>query len=148
MTLAGGTFSKGNFSEGGVNSPGVGALTLTLAGSHIDFGTGSVGVLTFASFTPGAFTLTIDNWTGTAGTMGSGSMDRLIFASDQSGNLGNFSFTGYGAGAVEFNLGGGYWEVVPAPEASTWITAAFALGAVGFHFFRRRPSKGQPPSTT
>jgi autotransporter-associated beta strand protein len=141
MTLAGGTFAKGNFSEGTAALPGVGALTLTASGSRIDFGTGTVGVLTFASFTPGSFTLTIDNWTGTVATQGiSGTTDRLIFASSQSANLGSFDFTGYAPGAIEFNLGNGYYEIAPAavPEASTWIAAALGFGVVGLHFVRRR----------
>jgi hypothetical protein len=141
VTLAGGTFAKGNFSEGTAALPGVGALTLTAAGSTLDFGSGTVGVLNFASFTPGTFTLTIDNWTGTIATQGGGTSDRLIFASDQSANLNSFSFTGYGAGAMEFNLGGGYYEIVPVapvPEPSTYIVGALALAAVGFHQARRR----------
>jgi autotransporter-associated beta strand protein len=142
MTLAGGTFGKGNFSEGSASAPGVGALTLTASGSHLDFGTGTVGVLTFASFTPSSFTLTIDNWTGTANTAGNGSTDRLIFASNQSANLSSFSFTGY-AGATEVDLLNGYWEVVPAavPEPSTWVAAALALAVFGVHFVRRRATR-------
>jgi autotransporter-associated beta strand protein len=138
MTLAGGTFAKGNFKEGTASANGVGALTLTAAGSKLDFGTGTVGVLTFASFTPNAFTLTIDNWTGTVATQGGAGTDRLIFDSDQSGNLSSFAFAGY-AGAVEFNLGGGFYEVVPAtvPETSTWVAAALALGAIAFSQRRR-----------
>jgi fibronectin-binding autotransporter adhesin len=143
MTLAGGTFAKGNFSEGTAGTPGVGALTLTASGSHLDFGTGTVGVLTFASFTPGGFTLTIDNWTGNGNTVGSPSTDRLIFASDQSANLSSFVFNGF-AGAVEFNLNNGYYEVTPlqaVPETSTWVAAALALGVAGLHFARRRRAK-------
>ena len=140
MTLAGGTFAKGNFSEGTTGSAGVGALTLTASGSKIDFGSGSVGILTFASFTPGSFTLTIDNWTGTVNTAGSPSTDRLIFTSDQSTNLSSFFFTGYAPGASEFNLGGGYWEVTPAavPETSTWFAALLGLGVAAFHLIRRQ----------
>jgi fibronectin-binding autotransporter adhesin len=141
ITLAGGTFAKGNFSEGGAGSAGVGALTLTAAGSQIDFGSGTVGVLTFASFTPGAYTLTINNWTGTANTVGSGSTDRLIFASDQSLNLSSFSFTGFAPGAMEIALVGGYYEIVPVPEPSTWIVAAFVVVPVGFHLARRTRRK-------
>jgi fibronectin-binding autotransporter adhesin len=138
MSLGGGTFAKGDFNEGTTSSVGVGALTLT-ASSHIDFGTGTVGVLTFASLNPSTFTLTIDNWTGNYNTVGSGSTDRLIFNSDQASNLSSFFFTGYGAGGVEFNLGGGYWEVVAAvPEPSTWIVAALSLGALGCYHVRRR----------
>ena len=126
MTLAGGTFSKENFSEGTAGSVGLGALTLTATGSHIDFGTGTVGVLSFASFSPGSNTLTIDNWTGIDHTVGSASTDRLIFNADQTSNLSFFSFTGY-SGTTEFALGNGYFEVTPAPEPSTWIAAAFRI---------------------
>ena len=101
MTLAGGTFAKGNFAEGTTSAAGMGALTLTASGSHIDFGTGTVGVLSFASFTPAADTLSIDNWTGTFNTVGDASTDRLVFNSDQAANLNNFWFTGYAPGASE-----------------------------------------------
>jgi autotransporter-associated beta strand protein len=140
MTLAGGTFAKGNFSEGSTSTAGAGALTLSATGSHLDFGTGTVGTLTFASFTPGIFSLTIDNWTGTLGTVGSGTTDRLIFASDQSANLTHFSFTGFASGATEFSLGGGYWEVTPVapvPEPSTYVAGALALGALVYHQRKR-----------
>ena len=102
---------------------------MTATGSHIDFGSGTVGILTFASFTANSNTLNIDNWTGTANTVGSASTDRLIFDSDQSSNLNNFWFTGYAPGASEFSLGGGYYEVVPTvvPEPSTYVA-----GILGF----------------
>lgn len=137
MTLAGGTFMKGNFSEGSTSTAGVGALTLTAAGSHLDFGTGTVGALTFASLAPGAFTLTIDNWTGTAATLGGVGTDRLIFNSDQSANLSSFLFTGYAAGAVEFNLGGGFFEVVPIPETGPYYSGLLALSVVLLHHRRQ-----------
>jgi fibronectin-binding autotransporter adhesin len=117
ITLGGGTFAKGNFSEGSTSTAGVGALTLSATGSHLDFGTGTVGTFNFASFNPGSNILTIDNWTGTAPTVGTVTTDRLIFASDQSANLGSFNFTGFGPGAMEFNLGGGYYEIAPVPRA-------------------------------
>jgi autotransporter-associated beta strand protein len=140
VTLAGGTLSKGNSNEGLANAPGMGALTLTASGSTLNFGSGTVGVLTFASFTPGSFTLTIDNWTGAAATQGGATTDRLIFNSDQSANLNSFFFTGYAPGAMEFSLPGGYYEVVPAvvPEPSTWIGAALTFALLGFNALRRR----------
>jgi autotransporter-associated beta strand protein len=138
LILAGGTFAKGAFTEGGANTVGLGALTLMATGSHIDFGTGNVGVLTFASFNPNGFTLTIDNWTGTANQAGTGLTDRLIFNSDQSANLSSFVFTGYGSGGVEVNLNNGFWEITPVPEASTWVSAAFAFAAIGFHAIQQR----------
>lgn len=135
VTLAGGTLSKGNFSEGSATAAGMGALTLTASGSRIDFGSGTVGVLTFVSLSAGAHTLTIDNWTGNLNTVGSATTDRLIFNSSQASNLSYFSFTGYEAGATQFDLGGGYYEVAPmtaVPEPSTYLAAAMALLAVGF----------------
>jgi autotransporter-associated beta strand protein len=134
MTLAGGTFAKGNFNEGlagsaGTSTLGVGALTLTATGSTVDFGSGTVGTLSFASFTPGANTLLINNWTGAANTLGTASTDRLIFNSDQTANLSSFSFTGYAPGATEFNLGGGYYEITPAavPEPATYAVGLLTL---------------------
>jgi fibronectin-binding autotransporter adhesin len=150
VNIDGGTLAKGNFSEGAADAPGMGALTLISDGSHLDFGTGTVGVMTFAAFTPGSFTLTIDNWTGAIGAMGSGTTDRLVFALDQAANLGSFSFTGY-SGAMEIPLTGGYYEIVPAaavPEASTWIAAGLAVGVVGLHFFRRLRPRRRTASET
>ena len=146
MTLAGGTFGKGNFSEGTSTSLGLGALTLTASGSQIDFGSGTVGVLTFASFAPGSFTLTIANWTGTLGTEGDGTTDRLIFGSSQAANLSSFAFNGYGPGAMQFDLGNGYYEITPVsavPEPSTYVAAALALATIAFQQMRRRRRAGK-----
>ncbi|MFZ1220430.1 MAG: autotransporter-associated beta strand repeat-containing protein [Chthoniobacterales bacterium] len=138
MTLSGGTFARGNFSEGSTSSLGLGALILAASDSHLDFGTGTAGALTFASFSPGAYTLTIDNWTGTVGGQGNNLTDRLIFTSDQSANLGSFFFTGYGLGAVEIDLGGGYYEIVAAvPEPATFVSGAMVLGLLLFHHRRQ-----------
>jgi fibronectin-binding autotransporter adhesin len=147
ITLFGGTFAKGDFHEGTINTPGVGALSLTASGSQIDFGTGTTGILSFASFNPvsgpNTFTLTIANWTGTASTVGNTLSDRLIFASDPSAYLSNFSFEGYAPGAVEFLLPSGLYEVVPTavPEPSTWVAAVFAFGAIVFFQCRRVAAK-------
>ena len=134
LTLAGGTLLKGNFSEGTASVVGVGALTLTAAGSKIDFGTGSVGILTFASLTRNGYSLTIDNWTGTARTQGTLLTDRLIFDSDQTSNLGSFNFTGYGPGALEIALVGGFYEIVPIPEVRTFVPGLLALVVVLVRF--------------
>jgi autotransporter-associated beta strand protein len=139
VALAGGTIARGNFSEGSTSSAGFGALTLSASGSRLDFGTGTAGVLAFAGFTANNFTLTIDNWSGTANTLGSSLTDRLIFSSSQSANLGSFSFTGY-AGATQFDLGSGYFEVVPmtpVPEPSTYAAGLLAFMAVGWQQRRR-----------
>jgi hypothetical protein len=97
-----------------------------------------VGALTFDTFNPSTYALTIANWTGTPNTVGTDSTDRLIFASDQTANLSSFLFNGYGPGAVEFDLGNGYYEIAPVPETSTWLAGAFTLGGVGIQLFRRR----------
>ena len=141
VTLAGGTLSKGNFSEGSSSVGGAGTLSLAADGSTIDFGTGDAGTLAFAIFNPGAFSLTIDGWTGTPGLIGDDTTDRLIFASDPSANLANFLFSGYGPGAVALLLDGGFYEVTPnftpVPEINPAIAAAGVCGAFGF-FMRRR----------
>lgn len=125
---------------GGGSAPGAGALTLSATGSDLDFGTGTVGTLTSASFSPGNFSLTVDNWTG-AGT------DGLVFHSDQSFNLSRFNFTGYAAGAFEIDLGGDFYEiapVAPVPEPSTCVAGALALGALAFHQRRRQRQRRTP----
>src|SRR5439155_6106297 len=102
---------------------GVGALTLNGAGSHLDFGTGTVGILSFTNLNPAGNTITIDNWTGTPNTVGDASADRLVFGADQAANLTFFNFTGY-VDATEIDLGNGFWEIVPltaVPEPSTWL---------------------------
>jgi len=137
VTLDGGTIAKGDFSEGTANSVGIGTLTLSASGSHIDFGSGTVGILTFASFDPSVdlLTITIDNWTGIANTAGGPTGDRLIFNSSQTANLALFGFTGYVPGATQFNLGGGYYEITPVtavPGSSTWTAATLALFAMAW----------------
>ena len=144
ITLAGGSFAKGDFSEGSASTPGMGALTLTASGSQIDFGTGTVGILTFDSYNPATYSVMIANWTGTPNLVGNGSADRLIFASDQSTNLGSFVFSGYGPGAVEFNLGNGYYEITPVPETSTWLAGALTLGVLGIQIALRRRRQKAP----
>jgi hypothetical protein len=56
-----------------------------------------------------------------------------------SANLSSFQFTGYGPGATEFSLTGGYYEIVPAavPESSTYLAAILAVKVVGYHQWRR-----------
>ena len=125
LTLAGGKFSKGNFSEGSTTGPGLGSLNLSAPGGTIDFGIDTVGTLTFASFNPGTESLIIDNWTGTANTVGDLSTDRLIFQSDQTANLSNFLFTNY-QGATQFDLGGGFYEITPLLSGVPEINPAFA----------------------
>ena len=142
VTLAGGTLSKGDFSEGTSTAVGAGTLNLTAEGSTIDFGTGTAGTLAFAIFNPGSFSLTIDNWTGNAGEIGDDSTDRLIFATDPTASLANFLFTGYAPGAISLVLDGGYYEVTPAsltpvPEMNPAVMASLLCAGVGIAFHRR-----------
>ena len=144
VTLAGGTIAKGNYSEGSSSTAGFGALTLEVTDSRLNFGTGTVGTLTFASFNSDALRLIVDNWTGTANTVGSATTDRLIFNSDQSANLALFSFSGYADGATQFQLANGYYEITPmtpVPEPSTYAAAALAAVLVGYRFIRQRKSR-------
>lgn len=146
LSLGGETFATGGFSQGTANSVGMGALTLTGADSHIDFGTNAVGLLSIASFDPSGELLLIDNWTGTSNTVGNASTDRLIFDTGQSASLGSFSFSG-SSGAAEFNLGGGFYEITelgPVPEPSTWFAAALAFLALVYHSRRQLLSRIAP----
>ncbi|MCX6968500.1 MAG: autotransporter-associated beta strand repeat-containing protein, partial [Verrucomicrobia bacterium] len=136
ITLAGGTFKTGGFSES------VGALTLT-ASSIIDMGAGS-STLTFASlagWTAGQ-TLKIYNWSGTLGH--SGGTDQLIFTSTAglSSHLNQILFysnngtTQVGTGTMIYGNG----ELGPlsgVPEPSTYIGAIALLGLVGWRERRR-----------
>lgn len=128
LTLAGGTFNTGGFSEGSDSADGIGALTLTAA-STLNFGSGA-SVITFAGFVPGGNVLTILNWT-------EGS-DQLIFSENQFGNLAFFSFNGMGA--AQNDLGGGFYEIVPVPEPTTIICGIILAGIVLWRdqkYFRR-----------
>jgi autotransporter-associated beta strand protein len=142
VTLAGGTLSKGDFSEGTSSAVGAGTLSLTVDGSHIDFGTGTPGTLAFAIFNPGSYSLLIDNWTGTPGSIGDATTDRLIFATNPTPNLSSFIFTGYNSGAVAWLLDTGYYEVTPGsltpvPEMNPALAASTVCAALAVLFHRR-----------
>ncbi|HEY1769770.1 MAG TPA: PEP-CTERM sorting domain-containing protein [Chthoniobacterales bacterium] len=153
MTLSGGTLKPNGNSEGsgstslggsvvsGTSAFGMGALTLS-SNSTLDYGTTGKATLTFTSFSPTAGTiLNILNYTNTTENISlmksgiDGTDDRLIFDANESSNLSDFSFNG--VGATEIALGGGYFEIVPVPEPSTWLPAGLSLGAVVFTQRRR-----------
>ena len=139
VELAGGTIARGEFNEGSASTAGLGALSLTATGSRLDFGTGTVGTITFASFNAGSYTLVIDNWSAAANRGDSAGGDRLIFNSSQEGNLDSFSFTGYN-GATQSDLGGGFYEVTPVtpvPEPATYLAGLLALCLIAYHQRRR-----------
>ena len=119
MTLGNGTIKFGAaVSEGGNSTVGVGALTLT-ANSILDFNS-FAGLITFASFTPGAYILEVTNWLPTS--------SHLIFNQDQTANLAANAFTVNGQSAFQTDLGNGFYEigVTAIPEPSTWV----AIGAL------------------
>lgn len=138
ITLAGGVIQKGSgASEGTNNSVGLGALTLTTAGSQIDF-TGTSGTLTFQSLTPGANVLSIVNYIGNGSP---GGFDQLVFAQDQVSQLANFDF-GFGPGVNvgQAVVGTGFFEVyslVPVPEPSTWLSGGLLAAILGIKLAHR-----------
>jgi autotransporter-associated beta strand protein len=126
------TTNGGASFTGGPSAVGLGALTLN-SNSTLDFGTGGVGTLVFASFIPAGQVLNILNWTsnasGPAGVSGvDGTDDRLVFATDQTSNLSGFSFGGISA--MEIALGDGFFEITPIPEPGTWATGALAFAGL------------------
>ena len=77
--------------------------------------------------------------------MGNASTDRLIFDSDQSGNLTYFSFTGY-TSAAQFNLGGGFYEVVAVPNHPLLSRARLLFHSWGSGIFVARAVVSPPNS--
>jgi fibronectin-binding autotransporter adhesin len=144
VTLAGGTFNLGGYSEtSAAGTNGIGALTLT-ATSILDFGTsGTSNLIQFASV--GSHTtstmLNIIDWEGTFGQ--ANGTDRLLFAGITSAftssyNQGDVTFDGAtGYGIQQFS---GFYEVyglTAVPEPSTWAAAALALCAIAWTERRR-----------
>jgi hypothetical protein len=117
--------------------------------SNLDFGSSGVGTLVFASFTPAGNTLNILSYMNTTANFATntsgadGTDDRLIFATDQSGNLGTFNFGGSFT-AAEIALGSGYFEIIgvtAVPEPTTYAAGALAA-AVLLISQRRRSVRG------
>ena len=151
LTLAGGQIVRGagasegvaGSSSGGATVAGLGVLTLS-ANSHVDFGTGAVGSLVFASLNGLGFSLFIDHWAGVVGMEGTAATDRLIFAQALSAaDLANVSFTGFTGPAIQISLSGGAVELEPGlvPEASTWVAGILTSLVFLFAFVRSRRSR-------
>ena len=86
---------------------------------------GNAKTLSFSntSWTPGAFILAINNWTGTPWV--GGTDDRIFFAGMAGGPiLTDISFAGFVAGAGVLGSG----EVVPVPEPSTILSGLLLMG--------------------
>ena len=131
ITLNGGALAM----SGSSISETLGSLTLS-ANSILDFGSGLGNALTFnlglLSHTPGS-TLSINGWTGTAGTLGTAATDRLIFTGAASLFQSLFApadiiFSGIGMGyqLISFNSDTQF-EVVASPVSSNANLAAMSL---------------------
>ena len=136
------TLNVGGFNQGSATAAGIGMLTLAAGSANdvINFG-GTAAVVSFAGLTTNNATLTISGYLNNNGA--SGGSDRLIFGQDETANLGNIVFTGYGA-TTETALGGGFYEVFPAaaavPEPSGVLFCLLLTGAAVFVWNRRRVS--------
>ena len=148
VNLGGGRMAlSGNFDET------VGLLTLS-ANSTIDF-SGFGGTLRFGgidSWESGA-TLAIWNWSGTTryGTQinNYGTPSNLVFTNNSTltSNLANIIFysdSGNSIIASGFEVSGfsgGGTEIIPVPEAETYIAAALLLAGYGIFHLRRRAKR-------
>ncbi|HWL95340.1 MAG TPA: hypothetical protein VNT79_17610, partial [Phycisphaerae bacterium] len=48
-----------------------------------------------------------------------------------------FNFTGFASGAVQFDLGNGYFEITPVPETGTYLSGSIVLALILFHHRRQ-----------
>ena len=136
MTLGGGTVKFGStVSEGSSSAVGVGALTLT-ASSAIDFNS-LAGTITFSTYTPGGFTLAVNNWVNTS--------SHLIFNQDQTANIAANAFTINSLTTVgQTSLGGGFYELTAVPEPGTIAAGLALLGLVAWRERKRLASIVRP----
>ncbi len=129
IAMAGGTLTQAN----GVSDT-IGTMTLT-SSSTINLGTS--GSLTFANTSFSGSTLTINNWTGSVNSSGTGG--KIFFNSSMSAQtLAGITFTGYTPGALVLSTG----EVVPVPEPATVMAGFFVVSLLGWrarHGLRLRP---------
>ena len=134
MTLNGGTFNTGGFSET------LGVLTLSLS-SVIDMGAGN-SILHFLDSSAATWTGTLSIWNWSGNTLGGGT-DQLFFGGAGGGGLSLSQLTQvkfysdngmtilpYAPGFSAFT--GGFGEIVPVPEPSSVAVAMGLLGLVGW----------------
>jgi autotransporter-associated beta strand protein len=124
VTLSGGTITRGS----GVSEV-FGSLNLTEA-SFLDFGTGTVGTISFGTYTPSSL-LTINNF---------GLGNTLVFGSDLRSTINNssfFTFTNGGIGSSSWNQSTSTFTITAIPEPSTYV-AALGLLALMLWPLRRR----------
>jgi autotransporter-associated beta strand protein len=144
-STASGNGSAASLVFSGTYNGTAGDLTLS-EDSIIDLGTGSVHVH-FADIAMGIYSLSIYNWTGTTlwgGGDGNNTdqfyIDRSLSGSELNNisfysSLDNSSFVG-----TAFQLSGGSFnqQIIPVPEAETWLAASALLGGAGFAWLKRR----------
>ncbi|HEY1769769.1 MAG TPA: autotransporter-associated beta strand repeat-containing protein [Chthoniobacterales bacterium] len=136
MTLNGGSFNTGGFSEhgGSNNAAGVGSLTLS-SSSVLNLGNGS-SILAFAKSSGQSWTgtLSIYNWSGS--TTGGGT-DQVYFGTDNTGltstQLSQIEFyTGNGTGDLGMARILADGEIVPVPEPATWLAGILSIAAIAW----------------
>ena len=146
MTLSGGTFNLGTFSQDRANT--LGGLTLS-ANSAIDFGAGTStgGTLAFADSSELAWSgkLSIYDFHGTP--LVGGGLDQLSFGTNASGltaaQLADITFYAGGPGSLELGTGvitsDGEVTYTPevVPEPSPWAVMALGAGLLGLTLRRR-----------
>ena len=129
INLAGGTIIANNSTES------VGALSLSGDATIALADDTTAGILRFASGARTGGTLTVENWSGTAGQ--SGTDDQIFFTSaPDAGFLGHVQFVGFQAAAVLLGSG----ELVPIPEPPQ-VALVIGLGLVLFTVQRRHASR-------
>ncbi len=120
LTLAGGTFNVGSFSEQ------LRQLSTNTATSAIDFlNDGSVLRFNGATGVSGlgtlATALNIDNWSGSL--TGKGSEQLVVYSASGAPTVSSITFTGWGAATTidrSSDLGTGFYEIVPSSTGTAW----------------------------
>ncbi len=121
VTLDGGTIQRGS----GVSET-FGALTLTAA-STINFGTGTIGMLTFGTYTGGGFKLSVTSFL-------EGNVLKIDAPEDT--NLNDSALFGFDNG-FSSTWSGGTFTITAVPEPSTIIAGLLFLGLVCYRERRR-----------
>ena len=151
MTLNGGTFNLGTFSQDRANV--LGPLTLS-ADSAIDFGAGAStgGTVAFADSSEIVWSgkLSIYDFHGTP--LFGGGLDQLFFGTNASGltpaQLADITFYAGGPGSLELGTGDllsdGELTYTPdlVPEPSAWAMMGLGAGLLGLTLRRRRRARG------
>ncbi len=126
VTLSGGTIAKGS----GAISETFGALNLTDT-SFLDFGSGT-GNFTFASYAPGSFKLTFQNF----------NMGNSLTITNGTYTASEFDFNGFGTSFAAVPTGG--FTITAVPEPSTVLAALGLTGLLLWPLRRRYLGQAKP----